>query len=87
MEASAVFETLVNEIANAVVVKLSESQNQSGRAEKSKEVYLNKGQASAYLGVSRHSLEEMILDGLPFHKVGGVYRISSAELDDWLLKH
>lgn len=49
--------------------------------------YLNKSQACEYLGVSRHSLDKLIANGLPFHKTGGIYRISSAELDEWLLKH
>lgn len=50
------------------------------------DAWLNKGQTSEYLGVSRVFLDELIKSqSLPCKRIGArSYRFKKADLDDWL---
>lgn len=46
--------------------------------------WLNKSEMASYLNVSRVTLDKLIKDGLPCVDLGGVYRISKHEVNEWL---
>ena len=45
---------------------------------------LNIGQAAVYAGVARNTLLSWTRKGLPMQVVGGVKRISTADIDDYM---
>ena len=71
---------LADQLTDLIAIKLQK--RLEGPREQPK--LLNKDEARKYLNVSRSKLDAMIADGLPFHKSGRVYRISTNEIDAWL---
>ncbi|EIQ81125.1 Fis family transcriptional regulator [Streptococcus canis] len=49
--------------------------------------YLNKQQASDYLGISNNTLDTWIQKGLPAIKIGKSIRFNKQAIDNWLLSH
>ncbi|MFC6293582.1 hypothetical protein BHU61_10635 [Macrococcus epidermidis] len=52
--------------------------------EKNIQVYMNKKQASSYLGVSFNTLKKFIEEGLPVIDVSGIQMIRRQDIDNFL---
>lgn len=49
--------------------------------------WLTVREASAYLGVSKKFIRDMVVDGLHYYKVRNTCFISKAELDEYISSH
>lgn len=67
---------LIHQEVIQAVSKLAPQQEESKK--------LNIGQAAVYAGVARNTLLSWTRKGLPMQVVGGVKRISTADIDDYM---
>ena len=72
-EFNASFETYLKEAARKVIQEVMNNPIE-------RKPYLNKGEAAAYIGISRTSLEKLIHRGLPIVTIDGRTLISKEEI-------
>lgn len=80
---------LSSELTNAIKIAITnatrEAVNDLNKNNDKWPMYMNKGTAAKYLGISNNTLNEWIdSDSVPFKKIGRSYRFNRNELDKFM---
>lgn len=82
---------LSSELTNAIKIAITnatrEAVNDLNKNNDKWPMYMNKGTAAKYLGISNNTLNEWISsDSVPFKKIGRSYRFNRNDLDKFMAK-
>lgn len=78
-ESASYYENMLLSLANSVVERTKEGLNQKQ--------YMNKKEASQYIGVSFNTFQKMVKLGLPIIEIDGIKLVSKQDIDNFLEEH
>ena len=80
-------QSFLQEIKNNIIDSLSELVNTVEKDCVTSARYLSKGNACKYADISRPTLQNWIVAGLPVIQIGGCERIDKYDIDLFMVKH
>ena len=79
---------LSSELTNAIKIAITnatrEAVNDLNKNNNKWPMYMDKGTAAKYLGISYNTLNNWIANGLPYKRIAGSYRFNRNDLDKFM---